>query len=94
MDQILKTDDTELAELTLDDAVGGDSCAVSSDLKTRVKISGRKAGWFGTQTLIEKIVSNFFRTLDQYIEPCRIEKDLIWASFVQLVKKLVKYLKL
>jgi len=32
VDQILNTDDAELAELTLDDAVGGDSCAVSSDL--------------------------------------------------------------
>ena len=28
MDHILIKDDTELAELTLDDAVGGDSCAV------------------------------------------------------------------
>ena len=74
--------------------LGGDSCAVSSDLNTRVKINGRKARWFGTRTLIEKIVSNFFRTLDQYIEPCRIEKDLIWASFDELVKKLAKNLKL
>ena len=39
MDQILNTDDTELAELTLDDAAGGDSCAVYSDLNTRVSIS-------------------------------------------------------
>ena len=39
VDHILNTDDTELAELTLDDAVGGDSCAVYSDLNTRVSIS-------------------------------------------------------
>ena len=41
VDQILNTGETELAELTLDDAVGGDSCAVYSDLNTRVIISER-----------------------------------------------------
>ena len=59
MDQSLNTDDTDLAKLTLDDAVGGDSCAVSSNLNTTLISTKERPGGLVILALIDKLFRTF-----------------------------------